>query len=143
MDHSKAMFALALTMSGAILSCAMPAEKPASQESAVLAVLPAGDATAGREAFARLHCTACHQVAGDPGLAPTVAAQPGPVLGPAQASLTQGELVSAIVVPSHSVVRRPEGVADNEWSQMGDFTEVMTVSQLVDLVAYLEQVARP
>jgi L-cysteine S-thiosulfotransferase len=128
---------------GTSLACAPPEEEPAAEERVVAAFLPAGDAAAGREAFVMLHCYACHQVAGDPDLPATVATEPGPVLGPAQASLSQGELVSAIVVPSHAVVEPREEFAEGELSRMGDFTQVMTVRQLVDVVSYLEGMAQP
>lgn len=120
---------------------APPTQRPAEMRVGAT-IFPAGDAQAGREAFARLHCYACHEVAGDDEMPPTVAAEPGPELGPAQAAKPQGELVSAIVTPSHSIVEDREEFVEGELSRMGDFTEVMTVRELVDLVAYLRSLGR-
>jgi mono/diheme cytochrome c family protein len=125
------------------ISCRAPEASAPRDEREVKTWLPAGDATAGREAFVSLQCSACHPVAGDRAIPEPTAVDLGPELGPALVRLSQGELVGAIVVPSHSVVQfhaKPEGT---ELSRMSDFTEVMTVRQLVDIVSYLEQVARP
>jgi mono/diheme cytochrome c family protein len=110
---------------------------PPQQSYATLAlVVPAGDGSAGRAVFAALSCTSCHQVAGDPGLRAPASANPGPTLAkkPAQ---HPGVLASAIVSPSHQVSADVAARLDGALSPMGDYTEVLTVRQLVDLVAYL------
>ena len=125
-------------------SCAAPEAEPAPSERAVEeAWLPAGDAASGREAFVALQCHACHEVEGDSAVPLLTAVEPAPALGPSLARLSPGELVSAVAVPSHSVMHlqaKPEG---GELSRMGDFNDVMTVRQLMDIVSYLEQIARP
>ncbi len=100
-------------------------------------VAPVGDPEAGREAFIALSCTTCHAVQGDRELAQPVAAVPVPVLGPAQGKMSPGKLASAIVSPSHTVSKEVTSRVEGELSPMGDFTEAMTVRQLIDLVAYL------
>jgi mono/diheme cytochrome c family protein len=133
--------ALFVTLLG--LSCAAPEAPAPTGEREVKAWLPAGDPAAGREAFTMLQCHACHQVKGDRDLPELTAVDLGPELGPELSRFSQGDLVSAIVVPSHSMVHFGAKAGDAELSRMGDFTEVMTVRQLVDVVAYLEQIARP
>jgi hypothetical protein len=53
---------------------------------------------------------------------------------------TDGDLVTAIINPSHRITgRRDEAaVTSGGLSRMGDFSETMTVRQLVDVVAFLQ-----
>jgi hypothetical protein len=99
--------------------------------------LPEGDAAAGREAFIRLMCTSCHAVQGETGLPQPVVQIPVPVLGPRHAQRTPGKLATAIVSPSHEVSDEVLMKTWSELSPMGDFSEAITVRQLVDLVAYV------
>jgi L-cysteine S-thiosulfotransferase len=103
--------------------------------------LPDGDATRGRTAFVELRCNACHEVAGlDLGY------RNGPVHvtlgGKTTRVRTYGELVTSIINPSHRLAPRyPEDqVAVNGQSLMSAayLNDVMTVQQLIDLVAFLE-----
>jgi hypothetical protein len=106
--------------------------------------LPKGDAERGREAFLALRCHACHRVQGASLPAP-VATPPVPItLGAAPSSYTDGSLVTAIVAPSHSITRAEygESVASGGISRMADLTSVMTVRQLIDIVAFLREHAR-
>jgi hypothetical protein len=103
--------------------------------------LPQGDAARGRVAFSELQCHACHQVAGVDLPAPTAdPVVPVKLGGVVPAYRTDGELVTAIIHPSHRVTRRHDesAVRSGGLSRMGDFTEAMTVRQLVDLVAFLQ-----
>ncbi len=104
-------------------------------------VLPRGDAVRGQEAFVALRCYACHRVQGVTLPAP-VATPPVPItLGAAPSSWTDARLVTSIIAPSHAITRAEygESVATGGLSRMGDFTSVMTVRQLVDLVAFLRE----
>lgn len=134
--------AVLLVVAGA--ACDPPSEDPQAEEEAtwVYSVLPTGDATAGRQVFVDYNCFACHAVAGDAEMPSPVSSHPGPELGPVLATRSQGNLVSSIVVPSHAIVDE-ERFAEDGLSFMGDFTEVMTVRQLVDLVAYVRSLAEP
>ncbi len=98
-------------------------------------VVPIGDAEAGRAAFIELSCTSCHAVQGETGMAKPVAAVP--VLGPSHGKLSPGKLASAIVAPSHTVSKEVDKKTEGKLSPMADFSDTMTVRQLVDLVAYL------
>lgn len=102
--------------------------------------LPDGDPVRGRAAFVELRCHACHAVAGVTDLPKPVADPPLPfVLGGKSAVVrTDGEMVTAILDPSHRItMASPAGVQSGRLSRMGDFTEAMTVRQLIDLVAFV------
>jgi hypothetical protein len=105
---------------------------------------PAGDVSAGRQAFIDLKCTACHAVASEPDLPKPVSANPGPPIGPGTARADPSYLTAAIMTPSHAISRNisPEVRANIEGvlSPMGDFSRVMTVRQMVDVYAYLRSV---
>jgi hypothetical protein len=60
--------------------------------------------------------------------------------GPVQQPRTDGELLTAIVNPSHRITggHPAELVRVGTRSRMGDFGEAMTAQQLVDLVAFLQ-----
>lgn len=111
----------------------------------VTLTLPKGNEEAGRQAFVDLRCTACHQATGETSLPAPVSGSPGPVLGASLAQRPPGSLATAIVAPSHSmsIETSPETRANVEGvlSPMGDYSESMSVRQLLDLIAYLE--ARP
>lgn len=100
---------------------------------------PEGDVERGKEAFVRLECVACHEVAGHPDLpAPR---QPVPFrLGEGTASRpTDGRLVTALINPHHTI-RDPhhtETVTESGRSRMTDYADVMKVRELIDLVAFL------
>jgi L-cysteine S-thiosulfotransferase len=103
--------------------------------------LPEGDVQKGRVVFSELRCNACHQVAGAGLVAPTADPPVAVTLGGVvDAYRTDGELVTAIINPSHRVPREYAAavVRSGTLSRMGDFSEAMTVRQLADLVAFLQ-----
>jgi hypothetical protein len=120
-----------------------PAARAADSEAITLTV-PAGNAQAGRQAFLDLRCTACHAVPSEPKFPPPVSANPGPPIGARIAGRDMSYLATAIVSPSHTFsVDTPLPVREHlagVLSPMGDFSQVMTVRQLVDLQAYLRSV---
>ena len=103
--------------------------------------LPDGDAQAGREVFLYMQCHQCHTVVGEefeelPGMTP-----PYVVLGGTTAHVkTYGELVTAIINPSHRLATgyAREVVAEDGESNMYIYNQHMTVQELVDLVMYLQ-----
>jgi mono/diheme cytochrome c family protein len=102
--------------------------------------LPDGDPAHGRQVFLDLKCNACHEVAGEDLPGPVADPPLGFELGGVVTSVkTDGELVTAIVDPSHRLVAAspPDRVASGGLSRMGDFSEAMTVRDLIDVVAYL------
>lgn len=101
--------------------------------------LPQGDPEAGRKAFSDLKCTSCHWAANEVDLSAPVAEKPGPMLGDKQAHYTSGWIANSIVSPSHTIAYGSHGEADDsELSRMGDFKDVMTVRQLIDIVSYIQ-----
>ena len=104
--------------------------------------LPPGDAARGREAFVTLQCQSCHFVANEgPPLSGPAAGGVG--LGGDTARVrTYGDLVTSIVNPSHEVAR--EYIADERGGDRSSpmaaafLNDVVTVQQLVDLVAFLQ-----
>jgi hypothetical protein len=103
--------------------------------------LPPGDAERGQAAFVRFRCYDCHRVHG-------VELPSGEELdqvvvelgGKVQRLRTYGDLVTAIVNPSHRLAKGydPSLVANEGKSRMTVYNDVMTVSQLADIVAFLQ-----
>jgi mono/diheme cytochrome c family protein len=103
--------------------------------------LPEGDAAAGRQAYVDLRCNSCHEVRGiaieyREGLAHV------PLGGVTTRVKTYGELVTSIINPSHRIAppNRVDGVLPDGQSVMSAayLNDVMTVQQLIDLVAFLQ-----
>lgn len=103
--------------------------------------LPDGDARHGQQVFVELRCNACHRVDGLD-LPTPVADPPVPVVlgGVVQQVRTDGELAAAIIEPSHRISPgyRLTQVRAGNLSRMGDYSEQMTVRELIDLVAFLQ-----
>lgn len=114
-----------------------------SEQSGRGLALPAGDVERGKEAFLELRCHACHEVEGLDAPAPVATPQVDVKLGGlAMREPTDGELLTSIVNPSHTLIpgHEEERVMSGSGSRMADYREVMTVQQLIDLVAYLHSV---
>jgi mono/diheme cytochrome c family protein len=127
---------VAATLSAALLLACSPGRKSAAGFH-----LPDGDPVKGQAVFTSLRCHACHSVAGvdlpRPVVHPPVPVELG---GEVPRARTDGELVTAIIAPSHRLepgYRRQEMVSGS-LSRMGDFTEAMTARELIDLVAFLQ-----
>jgi sulfur-oxidizing protein SoxX len=103
--------------------------------------LPEGDIEKGKAAFLELKCHNCHTVAGvelpPPEVSPPVMVNLG---GQVRSVKTYGELVTSIINPSHRLAKgyKRELIEVNGKSRMTDYTEVMTVRQMIDLVAFLQ-----
>lgn len=115
----------------------------ASGVEAPAAVLPvSGDAAAGRQAFIDLKCTTCHSVLTEPPEFPApVSDENGPPFDHDTTKLSPAYLLTAIVAPSHALSQRTSEATRlrlvGTLSPMGDYSQVMTVRQLVDIHAYL------
>jgi hypothetical protein len=103
--------------------------------------LPEGDAARGEAYFVSFGCVSCHSVFG--------AELPDPVeAGPVRVrlgsrtslKLSYGQLVTSIVNPSHrlSARYRKDEVSQQGESLMTSYNDVLTVTQLTDLVAFLQ-----
>lgn len=119
---------------------------PGPEYDLVQLTLPSGDAAAGRQAFIDLRCTGCHRVTDEPDLPPPVSESMGPDLGPDLVPQSLGILATSIVAPSHAMSIRTSSDTrervDGVLSPMGDYSGVMTVRQLLDVLAYLDDVRR-
>lgn len=130
-----AVLAAALAAAAVLPAAAVEEEKPAS---AITITMPAGDPAAGREVFQRLSCTSCHAVEGEEEFPAPVAHHAGPELTAAVGDKSAGRIASAIVAPSHEISPEVLEMMEGDLSPMADFSQAMTVRELIDLVAYLE-----
>lgn len=109
--------------------------------------LPDGDAARGRVVLQDMKCYTCHQVRGHEDLPAPVAEPPVHIVlgGSPGYARSDTELVNAILNPSHRIsARYARGdLTEGERSRMGDFSEVMTVRQLLDLVTFLQSLYEP
>ena len=105
--------------------------------------LPEGDAELGKTHFTRMHCNSCHSIEGVEQLAAADGSEPAisVALGGEVARIkTYGELVTAIINPSHKLARgyQEEQIAEDGKSKMINYNDIMTVTELSDLVAFLQ-----
>ena len=103
--------------------------------------LPNGNVERGKEAFVRFRCYDCHRI---PGVDLPVGEEPDQVVielgGKVQRVKNYADLVTAIINPSH---RLAKGYTESRISQDGKsnmtvYNDVMTVSQLIDIVTFLQ-----
>ena len=103
--------------------------------------LPQGNAENGKTAFVALKCTECHTVAGVELPKPTAPAETIVALGgDVERVRTIGDLLTSIIHPNYAIsekMKRPAG-GERVKSPMRDVNDVMTVTQMVDLVAFLQ-----
>jgi cytochrome c2 len=103
--------------------------------------LPEGSAAAGRETFLYMHCNQCHTIKDEQ--IPRIAGfEPFVELGGAVTRVkTYGELVTAVINPSHKLaVGYPRDlVAENGKSKMYNYNGFMTVQELTDIVMFLQE----
>lgn len=102
--------------------------------------LPEGNSMAGRETFLYMQCNQCHTISGET-LPPVPGYEPFVELGGEVTRVkTYGELVTAIINPSHKLADGyPEDlVAEDGESKMYVYNGFMTVQELIDLVAFLQ-----
>jgi len=110
-------------------------------ESAAGFRLPDGDPIAGRQEFINLKCHQCHSILGE--AFPEIADVEPPYIvlgGDVTRVKTYGELVAAIINPSHELAKSyaKEEVSEGGVSKMYVYNDVMTVRQLTDLVVFLQ-----
>ena len=121
------------------LLCVSACEQVEQRQGAIH--LPEGDATKGAEHFVSLGCVNCHQVVGaelpDPVDAGPVRVLLGSNTGRA---MSYNKLVTSIVNPSHKLTTRyrKDKVSQEGQSLMTSYNDVLTVTQLTDLVAFLQ-----
>lgn len=102
--------------------------------------LPDGDPAAGKEAFVYMQCNQCHTIKGID-LPAIPGTQPYVELGGTSSRVkTYGQLVTAIVNPSHKLADGYpiEDVSEDGESNMYVYNRYMTVQELTDLVRFLQ-----
>lgn len=104
--------------------------------------LPEGDIEQGKAVYTRLSCNECHSIA-------EIAWKGGPdnlniqLGGALPTKKTYGELVTSVINPSHKIAMsytQKNGTATTAagLSKMDNYNYVMTVQELIDLVAFLQ-----
>lgn len=128
-----------LLMTAALSMAAGCATAPKSGEGFTL---PRGNAQAGKEIFIDKQCNACHKVSGiDQIEAEDGKPQMSIALGGKTTRIqTYGELVTSIINPSHRLAKGyPLGeISVDGQSKMRNYNDVMTVTELTDLVMFLQ-----
>lgn len=103
--------------------------------------LPPGDAERGQAAFLKFRCYDCHRVQG---VDLPLGEEPDQVVvelgGEVERPKTYADLVTAIVNPSHRLAKGYDAslVTNEGKSRMTVYNDVMTVTQLVDIVSFLQ-----
>lgn len=103
--------------------------------------LPDGNAANGRDTFLYMQCHQCHSI--DGAELPALPDSEPPYVelgGPVTKVKTYGELVTAIINPSHKLAKgyAEELVAEDGESKMYVYNDYMTVQELTDLVMFLQ-----
>lgn len=103
--------------------------------------LPDGDIEKGKANYIAFQCHACH----DSEQVPQMETEEPPVMsvtlgGETTRIKSYGELVTSVINPSHRVPRRSSAdMADQSGqSKMVNFNDIMTVTQMIDLVAFMQ-----
>ena len=99
--------------------------------------LPAGDAEAGAAVYAAMSCGSCHGVKGEADDELPAGTKRLMIGGTSSNLPSDGYLVSAIINPSHFIKEQAgiQSTLPSGESRMSNFNHVLTVTQLVDLVA--------
>ncbi len=102
---------------------------------------PAGDPARGREVFVKLECFSCHEVKGEQFPRPNAGLEPGKV-GPElsfMAPLHLAEYFAEAIVNPSAVIEEGKGYrAPDGKSKMPSYNDLITVQEVIDLVAYLK-----
>jgi mono/diheme cytochrome c family protein len=104
---------------------------------------PAGDPGRGREVFVRLECYTCHEVRGEGFPVPQDGGRVGPELAMMGPLHEPAYFAEAIINPG-AVIEPGRGYeAPDGSSKMPSYSDVVTVQEVIDLVAYLRALRPP
>lgn len=104
--------------------------------------LPEGDSAQGKATFVELQCNACHTVRGsDIEALESEETKIVKLGGEKGYVVTYGDLVTSIINPSHrfALGYKAEEIEEEGVSKMRKYNDEMTITQLTDLVTFLEQ----
>ncbi|MFQ5804757.1 MAG: copper-binding protein [Candidatus Methylomirabilales bacterium] len=100
--------------------------------------LPAGDPQAGREIYIKLECYSCHQVQGEQFPTSDMERRPGPDLTGMGGHHPADYFAEAVLDPNAVIVTGPGHTGEDGLSIMPSYTDLLTLEQWIDLVAYLK-----
>lgn len=108
-------------------------------------ILPKGDIEKGKALFVELQCNDCHSIADVAWVGSKEAGTPQIALGGTVTSIkAYGELVTSVINPSHKISKNYQQIAGatlpggRSKMEQYNYNEVMTVDELVDIVAFLQ-----
>lgn len=116
--------------------------EPVREDSPRGFVLPEGDVLAGKQSFADLGCVQCHTVEGvsfevTPELPEELIV---PLGGPVQRAKTYGQLVTSVIHPSETIADTLDAYQTEDGKpMMPDYKAIMSVGEMVDIVAFLRE----
>ena len=126
---------LSIIVSITLISCTKGADSPKGFS------LPKGDAEIGQTVFLKYQCLSCHTLEGVTQEGIHKNADISVALGgETRKTVTYAELVTSVINPSHKLASRYliTDVSTEGTSKMIVFNDVMTVTELVNLVAFLQ-----
>lgn len=137
MQQLKMIFsaALILILSGLLTSCFTGPDSPLGFS------LPKGDASKGEQVMLKHQCLDCHTLNGyDNDKQHADITEKLPLGGKSTEIVSYSELVTSVINPSHKFSRKLplDNVQNEGQSKMISFNDVMTVTELVDLVSFLQ-----
>lgn len=102
-------------------------------------LLPPGDPAEGRKVYIAMECFTCHEIKGED--FPKDTKNPG-MVGPELTGVERHHpaeyFAEAILNPNRVIIEGPGYTGPDGLSKMPDYTESLTLRQLIDLVAYLK-----
>jgi cytochrome c1 len=99
--------------------------------------LPKGDARKGRAVFVKFECYACHEVKGQKFAGAKAHGSIGPELSK-MAGHHEAEFFAEAILNPNAVIDAAQYRAPDGTSRMPSYNDLMTVQELVDLVAFLK-----
>lgn len=123
-----------------VLTLGLQACKP-GPESLIGFSLPKGDAVEGEKVFMKYQCLACHNLEGFAYDMVNKEFEPPVLLGGTSIRVTTyADLVTSVINPSHKLTRNYQLalIQHDGVSKMLVFNDVMTVTELINLVTFLQ-----
>ncbi len=122
--------------SGTMIGCDLGPESPRGFS------LPEGNSNEGKLVLLKYQCLACHNIEG---LEPPIGLVNNPKInvrlgGKLTKVKTYADLLTSVINPSHKLARgyKLDSIQQDGVSKMTNYNDVMTVSELVDLVTFLQ-----
>jgi len=103
---------------------------------------PEGDPAVGRKVFMAMECYSCHRIHLPGVQLPADSGGIGPDLTPTYAQLPR-EYLAESVIKAHPAVAAPGYTATEGQAGMGNYNHFLTIQELIDLVAFLDNLPQP